>query len=169
MRTTLGRATARALLVAGLAACSSAPKATDGSRVTVEQDHWSGTIRPIEARTGEVAGTKPPAQYHGTILMSRAGTGMSRTRIEISLNRPEQYGSVSWALSTGRCGMMVAPVLPISVFAPLEMSGSGRGDATEEVPFEFPTDGMYHVDIFSGHSARLTEVVACADLSYRGH
>jgi len=58
-------------------------------------------------------------------------------------------------------------VLPISSFNPLEVSSNGSIDTTEEIPFEFPTDGMYHLDIFGGHSARLTEVVACANLSYK--
>ena len=88
----------------------------------------------------------------------------SRTSISIFLSTPESNRSISWALVTGRCGAIEAPVLPVNSFAPLEIGSDGRVEATTHIPLQMPTDGSYHIDFYSGNTARLTDVVACADL-----
>jgi hypothetical protein len=100
--------------------------------------------------------------------MVNSGSGMSRTTIHIRMSTPENGGSISWVLASGRCGNLMSPVLPITAFDPLDVGGSGSVDATAEIPFEFPTEGMFHIDIFVGHTARLTEVIACANLALKG-
>lgn len=88
----------------------------------------------------------------------------SRTSISIHLSTPESNRSISWALVTGRCGAIEAPVLPVNSFEPLEIGSDGRGETTTHIAFQTPTDGSYHIDFYSGNSARLTDVVACAEM-----
>jgi hypothetical protein len=163
---TLG--TAIASLIVALAACSRSTSSAQGNqRIARVQPHWEGGIKPMQPRTGAAEPTAPPALFQGTVQLTRSGGDISRTYVHIHLSTPGNGSSVYWALASGRCGNFEDPVLPISSFNPLEVSSNGSIDTTEEIPFEFPTDGMYHLDIFGGHSARLTEVVACANLSYK--
>lgn len=103
----------------------------------------------------------------GTVDMSQDPSNSTRTRINLSLSGPKGNMLVNWALVPGRCGTARAPVLPINDFQPLELPTSARGDLSVSVPYAFPTDGDYHVAIYSGNRAQLTDVVACATLSLK--
>ena len=160
--------TAMASLVVVFATCSRSTSNASGSqRVARVQPRWEGGIRPMEQRTGAAEPTKPAALFEGSVQLTRSGGDISRTYVHIHLSTPGNGSSIYWALASGRCGNVETPVLPISSFNPLEVSANGSIESTEEIPFEFPTDGMYHLDIFGGHSARLTEVIACANLTYK--
>ena len=160
--------TAMASLVVVFATCSRSTSNASGSqRLARVQPHWEGGIRPMQPRTGAAEPTTPAALFEGNVQLTRSGGDISRTFVHIHLSTPGNGSSVYWALASGRCGNVETPVLPISSFNPLEVSANGSIETTEEIPFEFPTEGMYHLDIFGGHSARLTEVVACANLSYK--
>ncbi|HEU6451059.1 MAG TPA: hypothetical protein VFT57_06535 [Gemmatimonadaceae bacterium] len=101
--------------------------------------------------------------------LTRVDGDISRTNIYIMLSGPPPGSSegMSWVLASGRCGALESPVLPVSAFDPIDVGSNGRAEKTVTIPFEFPSDGSYHVDFFSGHSARLTDVVACADLKLK--
>lgn len=160
--------TAMASVVFVFAGCSrSTSKAHVNELASRSEPHWEGGIRPMQPRTGAAEPSSPPSLFDGTAQLTRSGGDISRTYVHIHLSTPGNGSSVYWALASGRCGNLESPVLPISSFNPLEVGSNGMIDATEEIPFEFPTDGMFHLDIFGGHSARLTEVVACANLSYK--
>lgn len=166
----LTRAATAATLMVALGACGSTSKQQSGTtKLSAKEVNWTGTIRAREARTGAAAGSKPPAMYQGSVRLTRVEGDISRTNIYILLSGPppENSESMSWVLASGRCGALEAPVLPVSAFDPLDVGSNGRAEKSTTVPFEFPTDGMYHVDFFSGHSARLTGVVACADLKLK--
>ena len=166
----LTRAAAAATLMAALGACGSTAKQQAGSTtISAKETSWTGNIRAREARSGSAAPSKPAAMYQGSVRLTRADGDISRTNIYILLSgpAPDNGESMSWVLASGRCGAIEAPVLPVSAFDPLDVGSNGRAEKTTTIAFEFPTDGMYHVDFFSGHSARLTAVVACADLKLK--
>ena len=159
---------ATGILTLSLVACASSGSThTGGSQQASGSGRWTGTIRATPTRTGEVAPTKPAAAYQGNVSMSRWEDDTSRTSISIFLSTPESNRSISWALVSGRCGAIEAPVLPVNSFEPLQVGSDGRAETTTHIAFETPTDGSYHVDFYSGNSARLTDVVACADLKQK--
>jgi hypothetical protein len=152
-------------------ACSSSSSHQGGTeQLSVKEMSWTGNVRAREARTGEAAPTGPTAIYQGTVRLTRTDGDISRTSIHILFSGPppQNNEAMSWVLASGRCGSVEAPVLPVSAFDPLDIGSNGRIEKSVTIPFEFPTSGMYHVDFFSGHSARITDVVACADLRYKG-
>jgi hypothetical protein len=136
------------------------------SDLSSNEQSWTGNIRAREQRSGQVGPTSPSANYQGTVRLTRVEGDISRTNVYIMLSGPPPQTSdgISWVLASGRCGAIEAPVLPVSAFDPLDVGSNGRGEKSLTIPFEFPTTGSYHVDFFSGHSARLTDVIACADL-----
>ena len=161
---------ATTVVMIALGACASASKQQSGTtKLSAKQANWTGNIRAREARTGQATPTKPPAMYQGSVRLTRVEGDISRTGIYILLSgpTPENSNAMSWVLASGRCGGVEAPVLPVSSFDPLDVGSNGRAEKSTTIPFEFPMDGMYHVDFFSGHAARLTEVVACADLKFK--
>jgi len=162
---------ATATLTALMVACGGSTSQNSGStaQLSVREPQWTGNIRARESRSGMATPTKPPASYQGSVRLSRADGDISRTNIYIMLSGPppESTEGMSWVLASGRCGAVEAPVLPVSAFDPLDVGSNGRGEKSVTVPFEFPTSGSYHVDFFSGHSARITDVLACADLKYK--
>ena len=166
----LTRAAAVATILAVMGGCKSAGNQQAGvEKLSVKEQAWTGTIRAREARTGEATPTKPPAMYQGNVRMTREEGDISRTNIYIMLSGPPPGSAegMSWVLASGRCGALESPVLPVSAFDPIDVGSNGRAEKTVTIPFEFPSDGSYHVDFFSGHSARLTDVVACADLKLK--
>lgn len=162
-------AAASLMILLGACGGSTSQQSGSSSRLSAKRVNWTGDIRAREARTGAAAPSKPPAMYQGSVRLTRADGDISRTNIYILLSgpAPDNNESMSWVLASGRCGAIEAPVLPVSAFDPLDIGSNGRAEKSTTVPFEFPTDGMYHVDFFSGHSARLTNVVACADLKLK--
>lgn len=136
----------------------------------VRQARWTGHIRPRDQQTGEAMFAFSASKYEGSVTVSRAAGDLHQTSIEIMLSSSGSNGpsadsrNVSWGLVVGRCGTAVAPVLPVTSFAPVELSSNGRGELSWTIPFDFPTSGEYHIDIYAGRSSGLPSVIACADL-----
>jgi hypothetical protein len=166
----LTRAAAAAAFLCVLGGCASSSKQhSGGNELSVKEQYWTGTIRAREQRTGQAMHSQVPVMYQGNVRLTRVEGDISRTNVYIMLSGPPPATSesMSWVLASGRCGAVEAPVLPVSAFDPLDMGSNGRAEKSVTVPFEFPSGGMYHIDFFSGRSARLTDVVACADLKYK--
>lgn len=159
-------------ILAGLVVCLFAgPWACSTKRASqqlVSSDpRWTGVIRAVERRTGAVTTSSLPAMFNGTVLMTRDEDNSTRSRIKILLSGPEPNRSMAWALLPDRCGTAGVPVLPVSLFHPLELGSNGRAEANVSVPIMLPTDGTYHVNVYIGNQAALSDVVACANLSYK--
>jgi hypothetical protein len=166
----LRRAAVVAAILVVVGGCKSAGKQESGvEKLSVKEQAWTGTIRAREARTGEATQQKGTVMYQGNVRLTRVDGDISRTNIYIMLSGPPPGSSegMSWVLASGRCGALETPVLPVSAFDPIDVGSNGRAEKSVTIPFEFPDDGTYHVDFFSGHSARLTDVVACADLKHK--
>jgi hypothetical protein len=54
--------------------------------------------------------------------------------------------------------------MPISNFPELTVGGDGRAQVNVELPFEFPTHGDYHINIYHERQQTLDQVVACGNL-----
>ena len=160
-------AAAAALTLAGSACASGSSKQKGVGIAPAGGMYWTGNIRPMEQRTGAATPVSPAAMFEGTVLMMGSREDSTRTTIHIRLSTPTNGGSVSWILSSGRCGNFMNPVLPVTAFDPLDVGSNGSVDETTTIPLQFPTDGSFHVDILAGHTARLTEVIACANLSLK--
>lgn len=164
------RAAAVATILGVLGGCRSAGNQQPGvEKFSAKEPTWTGTIRARESRTGQATPMKLPAMYQGSVRLTRVEGDISRTNVYIMLSGPPPGGSegMSWVLASGRCGAVESPVLPVSAFDPIDIGSNGRAEKSVTIPYEFPMDGVLHVDFFSGHSARLTDVVACADLKLK--
>ena len=159
-----------AVVVAAVAACvshSGTPHPGDGpepENVSPSQLRWAGAIKPVERSMG-VVGQVRPVMMNGTVVMIRDVDDSSRSHINITLSSPNANQSVSWALLTDRCGTGTVPVLPVNNFQPLDVGSGGRAEGSTTIPFSFPTSGTFHLDIYAGTRATLSDVIACADLT----
>jgi len=138
-----------------------------------KQAHWTGTIRPRDRQDGTAMFDFSGQKFGGNVEVTRATGEVDRTTIAITLTNSGSEGpsakvsEVSWGLVVGRCGTRAAPVLPVTAFEPVELSSTGRGEVTSTIPFYFPTNGSYHIDIYAGSASSPSSVVACAELKYK--
>lgn len=124
---------------------------------------WTGTILPTSQNSGQAFGSRR-TQINGQVTMVADRDYPNRTAIDISIGTPASNSSVLWALVPERCGTNGAPVLSINSFSPIEVGPSGRGEVKVVIPFELPTQGAYHVDVYEGRRATLADVQACAEM-----
>ena len=157
------RAVGTALVAVACAACS---KAAPGPVValTPAEAIWTGQLQPTEQNTGGVEASRR-TMIDGRVVMQADKDYPTRTTIDVSMGTPNRNSSVTWALVPDRCGTGGVPVLPPSAFSPIEVGPSGRGEVTVVLPFELPTQGSYHVNIYEANTASLAAVQACAELS----
>lgn len=156
-----------AVLIAGLAACASHSTNQAGAgELAGGNVSWSGSIKPAERNTGTIGSTRK-SMVEGSVFMTRDTKDPTRSRIDLVLSSPTGNSSVSWALVPGRCRSGGVPVLPVNNFQPIDVGSSGRAELSVSIPFEFPDQGSYHVDIYAGNRATLADVVACSDLKLK--
>lgn len=155
-----------AVLSAAFMACTSHSRTheQDLNRVAPSHLRWSGSIKPVERSMG-VVGQVRPVMMNGTAVMIQDSADTSRSQIHIFLSSPNSDQSVTWALLPDRCGTGSVPVLPVNNFQPVDVGSGGRGEASTTIPFAFPTSGMFHLDVYAGTRATLSDVIACADLT----
>ncbi|MDQ3243089.1 MAG: hypothetical protein M3Q09_05140, partial [Gemmatimonadota bacterium] len=60
------------------------------------------------------------------------------------------------------------PVIPINNFPELQIGGGGRAQTTADLPFEFPTQGTYHINIYRERQQNLAGLLACGNLRVSG-
>jgi hypothetical protein len=151
-------------VVLGTVACASHSANQQAlSRLLPEQLQWTGSIRPVEHSSGAVEPSKRTAM-NGTVRMVQDPGNRDHSRIDVTLSSPRGNTTMSWALVSSRCGSAGLPVLPLTSFQPLDLGSSGRGETSVSIPFSFPTQGSYHVAVYSGNRASLNDVIACAQL-----
>ena len=156
------RAIGTALVAVVFAACA---KSTAGPAMalTPAEAIWTGQLQPTQQNSGQ-AGASRRTMIDGRVEMAADKDYPSRTHVDVSMGTPNRNTTATWALVPDRCGTGGVPVLPPSAFSPIEIGPSGRGEVTVVLPFELPTQGNYHVNIYEGRSADLAGVQACAEL-----
>jgi hypothetical protein len=156
------RAVSAAVLAVACAACA---RHSVGPQLALRPSEakWSGPILTKDQHTGAVEASRR-TNMNGQVTMIADPDFPNRTRVDLSLGTPTTNSTVLWSIAADRCGTGGVPVLPVNAFPPLEIGPSGRGQVTAVIPFELPTQGSYHVDIYQGRRATLSDVQACAEL-----
>lgn len=54
------------------------------------------------------------------------------------------------------------------MFPAMVLSASGRGTVDDDIPFQLPESGNYHVNVFRGGGTQLSDVITCAALRRQG-
>jgi hypothetical protein len=58
------------------------------------------------------------------------------------------------------------PIVPISSFPEIELTGGGAARVQAKISFELPTRGQYHLNVYKDRSVDEASVVACGDFRY---
>jgi hypothetical protein len=159
-----------ALVLSSAPACKSAqtpgptPAATslDGEPAPVR---WTAPINSVTESTGDLRAASR-IRVAGNVEMTPGISG-NYTTLKIVFSSPFSGRSMSWALLPNRCGTDEAPVVPAGNYPSLDLSTSGRGEATAQIPFTFPTTGQFHVNVYNNNTTTLAGVVGCANLELR--
>lgn len=167
-------ATTLAAFAVGVVGCASTPKvettpapsgAVTSAVSTGNVASWSGNISAVVESNSDVRQSTRGNGY-GNAQLTR-GDAANSTRINVQYsaggsNSTDRY--LNWAVLPGRCGSGSLPVMPISNFPELTVGGDGRAQVSVELPFEFPTRGDYHINIYHERQQTLDQVVACGNL-----
>ena len=124
---------------------------------------WSGNISAVQESNSDVRQSARGNGYGNAQLTP--GNSPSSTRVNVnysSAGTSDRY--LNWAVLPGRCGAGSLPLLPISNFPELTVGGDGRAQVTVVLPFEFPTRGDFHINIYHERQQTLDQVVACGNL-----
>jgi hypothetical protein len=124
---------------------------------------WSGNITAVTESNSDVRQSGRGTGYGNAQLTP--GDSRSSTRINVmysSGGTTDRY--LNWAILPGRCGAGSLPILPISNFPELTVGGDGRAQVNVVLPFEFPSRGDYHINIYHERQQTLDQVVACGNL-----
>ncbi len=161
-----------ALLAAILSACASgataSPPAHDPTALALAaavSARWTGRLQPTQSRTGDVKATERQNAY-GTVELVVNHKRQTRTHVRLNLSAPTATSvtSLRWAIYPGNCGSGAPPIFPPAVFPEIELSGNGKGSIDQEVAFEMPPAGRFHVNVLLGTGTELSNVLTCANL-----
>ena len=157
-------------LALGVIACTKTPAvetaASPSSSMSTSDAavSWSGNISSVQESNSDVRQSGRGNGY-GNAQMT---PGDSRSSTRIIVNYSTGGGSsdryLNWAILPGRCGAGSLPLLPISNFPELTVSGDGHAQVNVVLPFEFPIRGDFHINIYHERQQTLDQVVACGNL-----
>lgn len=162
-----------ASLAAAASACASAPAvdpnpSLDGDRtaeVLAAARRWTGTLNPTQGRTGAAVTTTRQRAY-GTVELTVAPNRQTNTHVRLTVSVPVEPGlnNLGWAVHPGNCGSGNPPVIAPGMFPTMVLSANGRGTIDDDVPFQLPDTGNYHVNVFRGGGSQLNDVITCGEL-----
>lgn len=160
-------------LLAAAAACASAPAlnpnpTSDDDRaaaIIAGARRWTGTLNPTQGRTGAAVTTTRQRAY-GTVELTVAPNRQTNTHVRLTVSVPAEPGlnNLGWGVHPGNCGSGNPPVIAPGMFPAMVLSANGRGTIDDDVPFQLPETGNYHVNVFRGGGSQLNDVITCADL-----
>lgn len=144
------------------AAAQTSPSQAGGA--SIETVKWSGSFQPIQQQSGSLT-PRGTNKTYGTVVLSRARSGPTRTRAEINLSTSLTTSALlHWSIAPSRCGASDLPLLGIDQFPAIEITNGGQGRLETEVPLTVPTSGTYHVDVYWGGGQDRGDVMACANV-----
>lgn len=157
-------------LAVGFIACAKTPAvetaAAPASNVSAGSDNvvsWSGNITAVTESNSDVRQSSRGNGYGNAQLTP--GDSRVSTRVNVTYSSGGTNDrNLNWAILPGRCGAGSLPVLPISNFPELGVGGDGRAQVNVVLPFDFPTRGDYHINIYHERQQTLDQVVACGNL-----
>jgi hypothetical protein len=103
---------------------------------------------------------------YGTVELTVPRDRPTRTHVRLTVSAPPTSGvnTLRWGIYPGTCGSGAPPVVPTEVFPVIELSSNGQGSIDQEVAFEMPNDGRFHVNVLHGTGGQLSNVLTCANL-----
>jgi hypothetical protein len=151
----------------GLLACASksVPRTTSSEPAA---PHWAGNFQPTQQRTGQLAVTGQNRAFGNVSIGVTQGGNLDRMRVNLSVAVPTSAGnSLRWAVLPERCGSGELPLIGFDQFPLIDVTTSGRGQVTADLPLVMAPASSYHVNVYSG-SPSLENVVTCANLKFDG-
>lgn len=150
---------------------AASPKPNEAASSSASQLVWSGSLQPMQERTGYAAPTKQQKTY-GTVRLQPTARDLNRTAVSIVVSTSGQdASSLRWAILPGRCGASTLPLIGYDQFPIIEVGTNGRGQLNTEVQLAMPYDGAFHVNVYSsggGQAGGLENVLTCANLRRGG-
>jgi hypothetical protein len=158
---------AATLIVAGCAKSvpvegAPAPASPAASVSTSTTTKWTGNFVAVTEARSDIR-QSARANNYGTVTITAAGTSR-RSRVSLTYSTSSEVRFLSWAILPERCGSSTIPVLPLTSFPELQVGSDGRSQVTAELPWDLPTSGSYHINVYKERRATLDAVVACANL-----
>jgi hypothetical protein len=89
---------------------------------------------------------------------------MTHVRLTVSVPVEPGLTNLGWAIHPGECGSGDPPVMAPGTFPTIVLSANGRGTVDDDIAFELPQSGSYHVNVFRGTGTQLSDVITCAGL-----
>lgn len=167
------------LILAGAACAKSvpvenAPAPANAAVAAPAQLRWTATLNPVQERTAEIRQTTTNRSRGSFVMTPGDNPGWSRVTVNFNANSAASENSTAaWAIVPGSCGSDAAPVLPISAFPTIELGGSGSGQVSSQIHFEFPLVGSYHVNVYRGggvmnaDARSVAAVLSCGNLKFQ--
>jgi len=152
---------------------AASPKPAESTSSSAGQLVWSGSLQPMQERTGYAVPTKQQKTY-GTVRLQPTSRDLNRTSVSIVVSTSGQDASaLRWAILPGRCGAATLPLAGYEHFPIIEVGTNGRGQLNTEIPLAMPYDGSFHVNIYGGGQnpaggGGLENVLTCANLKRGG-
>lgn len=143
--------------------------AASAKRATVSpagEPLWRASIRSVSRSRFDAPDSSRDRSY-GSAEWTRASLPtQSKVNVQFSYGGYERV--LSWAILFGNCGTGSMPLMPVSNFPEIEVTGTGHATIEATLPMEMATSGTYHIDIYSDRQAAAESVVGCGNLRYSG-
>lgn len=148
-----------------------APAPAEAAMAAPAEARWTAALNPVQERTAEIRQTSTN-RARGSFVMTRGDNpGWSKVTLNFNSNSGSGGNSTaSWAIVPGSCGSDAQPILPISAFPTIELSGSGSGQVTSQIHVDFLSGGTYHVNVYrsggimNAEARSVAAVLACGNL-----
>jgi hypothetical protein len=169
------------LILAGAACAKSVPventpAPSTAAAVTAApgEARWTASLNPVQERTAEIRQTSTNRSRGSFTMTHGDNPGWSRVTLNFNANSASSENSTAaWAIVPGSCGSDAAPVLPVSAFPTIELGGSGSGQVSSQIHFDFPLSGNYHVNVYrsggimNADARSIAAVLACGNLKFQ--
>ena len=126
---------------------------------------WTASVQSIRDDRINISPDSVREKSFGSVQWTPgAGPTQSNVNLTFSYTGPER--DLSWAILFGTCGSASLPVVPLSNFPELNVSGSGRGQINGTIAVDLPATGTFHVDIYKDRTGSIEALVACGNMRY---
>lgn len=128
------------------------------------EPRWTANIKSVsQFRFNAADSTRD--RSHGSAQWNR-GDGPAFSSVSLAFTYAGTERGLSWAILFGSCGNSSLPVIPMSTFPELDVSGGGRAQITATISLEFPTSGAYHIEIYKDRTGGSESLVGCGNFKF---
>lgn len=127
---------------------------------------WSASIKMVhEDRVNEnvdsvraIGGSSGSASW-------RSGETPTLSVVDLTFSYGGTERELTWGIFVGRCRSASVPIVPVSSFPEIELTG-GTVRVQAQLSLELPHTGQYHLNVYRDRSAEESTLVACGDFKY---